>query len=159
MLARLGRAVAEAEARAVEFEEAARQPSAHAGATSASVNAPRAWKCGARQDLGDVQDRRDRDPARLALARDRVLRLAGEQRGVQHVQFGRGVEPRRDRVVARVLEGRGLAQPGPHRPPLARREHDDAHVAVGAREDRVQPGAGRPREEGNADARLTEAAP
>ena len=140
MLAGLRRAVAEADALPSISQKPLGSRPCTPGATSASTNAPRDWKWPLASTSPTREDRRDRHAARLALGRDRVLRHAGEQRRVELVELGGRLEPRRDRVVALVLEGRGLAEPRPHRPPLARRQHDDAHVAVRAREDRVEPG-------------------
>ena len=148
VLPRLRGAVAEADAGPVELEKAARQPAVHPGRDLRVDERATRPEVRGGQHLGDVQDRRDRHPAGLALGGDRVLRQAGEQRGVERVQISRCLEPRRDRVVALVLEGGGLPEPRAHRPPLARRQHDDAHAAVGAPEDRVQAGLRTPARRG-----------
>ena len=78
VLAGLGRAVAEADARPVDLAEPARQPAVHARCDLGVDERAARLEVGAGEHLGDVEDRRDRDAARLALGRDRVLRHAGE---------------------------------------------------------------------------------
>jgi hypothetical protein len=50
--------------------------------------------------------------------------------------------PATDRLELRSLKLFGLAEPRPHRVPLAWRQQDDAHVAVATAEDRVGTGGG-----------------
>ena len=144
MLAGLRRAVAEAGPLAVDLDEPVRQPAVHARCDLGVDECAARLEVGALEHLSDLEHGCDRDAAGLALGGDRVLRHTGEERGVEPVQLGRRLEPRRDRVEPLVLEGCGLAEPGAHRPPLARREHDHPHVAVGAREDRVEAGLRTP---------------
>jgi hypothetical protein len=139
VLAGLGRAVAEADARAVDLHEPARQLAVQSRCDLGVDERSAPDEVVAGEHVRDLEHGCDRHTARLALRRDRLLRHAGEQRRVELVQLGRRLEPRRDRVEPLVLERRRLAEPRAHRPPLPRRQHDDSHVAVRAREDRVEP--------------------
>ena len=87
---------------------------------------------------GRVEHRGADDAALLGLLGDGLDAEVGEQLLVERVQHGVGDgEATGEGLVLLVLEVLGLAQPGPHRPPLRRAQHDEADVAVAALEDRV----------------------
>ena len=107
------------------------------GASSVSTNVPR--ERGARWRAPP----RGAAPActrcRAAAPRaDLVHRHRAEVLGVERVQHVGVLQPREERLPVGIGEGLGLAEPFPHRAPLARREHDQPHVAALAGVDLVE---------------------
>ncbi len=89
------------------------------------------------QRLRRGQDGGDRHPVRLTVGHQLRHGLAREEVGDQRTQLTECLGAGRDGVEDRVLEVRGLPQPGAQSAPLPRRQHADPDVAVAAREDRI----------------------
>ena len=89
------------------------------------------------QHLVGAQHRRAYDAAPLRLLGDLLHAHAREVRFVELGQHVGVLESAEEGLPMRIRERLGLAEPLPHRAPLARREHDQAHVAALAGVDRV----------------------
>ena len=94
------------------------------------------------QHIGGLEHGRDRHSPRLSLEGQLVFAALAEVLVEDRVQALGRERPAADRLELGVLKLFGLAEPRPHRVPLARRQQDDAHVAVATAEDRVGTGCG-----------------